>query len=154
MSYRWCVNLATNRAEVNDPEAARLVLEEYQSTLPLVVGVEGNDRVLTLEPHDPVNTFWPSAVEVADLRALGDDVDGETWPEDRAEVEELHETRGQDGLTAMLLKLAPYLTSPFTVQASECSNEGDFSGATEWTVRPGATEVEVKAIMPLADEPG
>jgi hypothetical protein len=45
--------------------------------------------------------------------------------------------------------LAPHLDSPLIVQAAAFSSGGRFARAKEWTVRPGATEVEAKEIQAI-----
>lgn len=69
------------------------------------------------------------------------------------EAEEMpHEARGQQGLADLLLALAPHLKSPLVLQAASFSSAGGFGEATEWTVRPGTTEVEVKEIVGMDEE--
>ena len=46
------------------------------------------------------------------------------------------------------------MKSALIIQAARFSSHGEFDRAVEWTVQPGATDVEVKEIvgMPKADE--
>jgi len=86
---------------------------------------------------------WPSAVQADQLPAGADDEE---------QSDELHKELGQQGLTDLLLALAPYLKTPLIIQAASFASNGEFYDAKEWTVRPGATEVEVKEIVGMDDE--
>ena len=139
-------HVALNRVTVKRPAAVRDLLEQYE-TRPLleVMGGDADTGLLVLAADDDDgNNRWPSAVRVEDLPAEDDDASAGDCDE---AVEELHEADGERGLTELLLALAPFLTSPLTLQAADYSADGCFAAAKEWTVRPGATAVECREVV-------
>jgi hypothetical protein len=65
-------------------------------------------------------------------------------------VETILEKHGDSEFIELLGELAPYLTTPFTIQALNFE-QGEFPiGAREWHVEPGSTKVEVKAFKDSA----
>jgi hypothetical protein len=141
-----------NRPTVNTPEAVQEILEQYdlQLELQVVTGSEAGTGVLAFE--EDAYAGWPSAVRVDELPDVsGEDKDerDDEWYE---ACHKLHVERGQQGLTDMLLALAPHLSSPLVVQVATFDPAGSFGAAKEWTVRPGATEVEVKEIVGMDDK--
>jgi hypothetical protein len=114
-----------NPVKVHNVTAVDQIRRQSDSYFPLRVVPEGNDGAGTLV------TF------------ANEYVDETLWPSARSS---LHEEPGYEEFTDLLLELAPYLEWPLTVQVAEFSSDGEFDAAKEWTVRPGATEVEVKEI--------
>jgi hypothetical protein len=65
-------------------------------------------------------------------------------------VQPILEKYGDSEFIELLGELAPYLTTPFTIQAINFV-QGEFPiGAREWHVEPGGTKVEVKAFKDSA----
>jgi hypothetical protein len=154
----YVVRVGMNRPTVHAPESVQGILEQYdvRPELQVVTGDKAGTGVLAFKENKPDWVDWPSAVRGDELPYLEDeavykDEDDEqrAWNE---AYELLHEERGQEGLTNLLLELAPYLGSPLVIQAATWGSYGDFSKAREWTVQPGAKEIEVKEIVGMDDE--
>jgi len=108
-------------------------------------GAKVGTSVLALEEYDD-EAWGPSAVRADELPSGADEDEL-----DEAE-EKLHEERGQKGLNDLLLALAPYLNSPLVITEANFSSVGEFFLAMEWTIRPGATEVEIKKIAGMNED--
>jgi len=145
MSVRYYIHVGMNRPTVNMPEAVQGILEQYdvRPALQVVPANEAGTGVLDFREYVDMLVKWPSAVQADQLPAGADD-------EEQSDA--LHKERGQQGLNDLLLALAPYLKTPLIIQAATFSSGGEFDAAEEWTVRPGATEVEVKEIAGMDDE--
>jgi hypothetical protein len=153
MGGHYFVHVACNSAPVNNVEATRRNLEEFDIELDLEVietGSGGEGKIL-VRPYQWDAEYWPTAVKMIDIPDGPDAVnDDEDEYEKKSELrDQLHQERGAQGFIDLLLSIAPYLVSPLIIQAASFTNAGEFYGAAEWTVRPGATEVEIKEIDAL-----
>ena len=151
MSVRYYIHVGMNRPTVNTPEAVQGILEQYdvRPELQVVPANEADRGVLAFLDDENMLVDWPSAVPADPLPSEADyESDEERWEAE----DELHKERGQQGLTDLLLALAPYLKTPLIIQAASFASNGEFYDAKEWTVQPGATEVEVKEIVGMDDE--
>jgi hypothetical protein len=110
------IRVGMNRPTVNTPEAVQGILRRYdlQPELQVVTGSETGTDVLAFQEQEHSWVEWPSAVRVAEL-PVGSDVDEDEGSE---AYDKRHEERGQQGLTDMLLALAPYLHSPLVIQVA------------------------------------
>jgi len=137
-----------NRPTVNNPEAVHRILEQFhvRPELQVASGDEAGKSELTFVSHKEMEVEWPCAIRANELPV---EPDSDEWDE---AVEYLCEQCGQQGFADLLLALAPYLNSPLVLQAASFSSAGEFYRAKEWTVRPGATEVEVKEIEGMDHE--
>src|SRR5262245_59020039 len=145
------IRVGMNRPTVNTPEAVQGILEQYdvRPELQVVPANEAGTGVLAFLEDENMLVDWPSAVRGADLPADADyGSDEERWEAE----DEWHKERGQQGHADLLLALAPYLKTPLIIQAASFASNGEFYDAKEWTVQPGATEVEVKEIVGMDDE--
>ncbi len=150
------LRVAMNRPTVNAPEAVQGVLEQYdvRPGLQVVTEDEAGTGVLTFVERDDMPDLGPSAVPADELPAVADDE--ELSDADYGQLldaeNKLHEERGEQGLTDLLLSLAAYLNSQLVIQVATWESDGSFFTAKEWTVRPGAEEVEVKEIKGMDGE--
>ena len=145
MSVRYYIHVGMNRPTVNTPEAVQGILQHYdvRPALQVVTGNEAGTGVLAFLEDENMLVEGPSAVQASQLPAGADDEE---------QSDELHKELGQQGHADLLLALAPYLKTPLIIQAASFASNGEFYDAKEWTVRPGATEVEVKEIVGMDDE--
>jgi hypothetical protein len=146
-------HVAMNRVTVKKPAAVRDILEEYDTRPALdVVGGDLETGQLVLETEVcPSDNDWPSAVREDELPPFvdGNDEEFDDWYE---AASELHHAKGEQCLSELLLKLAPYLIDPLTLQAANFSSAGEFLTAKEWLVQPGATAVECREIEGFDNE--
>jgi hypothetical protein len=163
-------NIATLSDESAATEASKIRTIRPE---PKILSHGESGGTISLVRVRPDEAYWPSALMEDDLPEMPEpavssvendeaEVD-EELAEDLATdkaldealdlwnewVDELHESKGQQGFIEWLLTIAPYLSTPFIIQAASFDSSGDFYFATEWTVRPAATEVEVKKIEML-----
>jgi hypothetical protein len=146
---KFGMRVGMNRPTVNNPEVVRDILEQYvvRPELRVVTGSEAGTGVLAFAQDF---ADLPSAFRYADWPpGPGIDEDEEAWFE---AYEKLHEELGEQGLTDLLLALAPHLTTPLVLQVAFWESDGTYFAATDWAVRPGATEVEVEDIRAMDDE--
>ena len=145
------IRVGMNRPTVKSPEAVRGILERYdvRPELQVVAGSGAGTGALAFVKYEDMLVRWPSAVPADEMPAWDDnEPDDVQW---EAEYE-VHDERGEQGLTDLLLALAPYLTSALVLQAAFWESDGSYFTAREWTVKPGGTEVEVKDIGAMEDE--
>lgn len=144
------IQVGINRPTINMPEAVQGILGQYdvRPYFQVVTEKEVAMNVLTFWESELLCAEWPSAVHVYEFPTeIYDPEESEEEYEKQLEVvDNLHEERGQQGLTDLLLALAPYLNTSLTIQAVILDSDGTFVTAKEWTVRPGATEIQVKEI--------
>lgn len=140
-------HVTMNRPTIHSPEVVHDILLQFDLLLELQV-VNGNDgkSELAFVTSEHMGVDWPSAVQVEDLP---DTTNDDEWFDAAAKV---HDEQGQQGLVQLLLALSPYLNETLTLQAAIFWADGYFDKAKEWTIRPGATEVEVKEIVAMDDE--
>jgi hypothetical protein len=149
MGIEGFVHVAMNRVRVKAPEEVHGILRQFdiRPTIDLVEVSDGETGTLVLQWESIFDNPWPSAVRMAELPpddACPDDDDAAEAAFDA--YFELHDAKGDQGVIELLLKLAPFLAGPLTLQAAEFSSDGWFGGAQEWTIRPDATAVECHEI--------
>ncbi len=132
--------VASNRAEVEDPEAVERLLSSHAVTFDAVlrggdygaflsIRGEGEPAAVNLDKHN-----LREAVRASD-----------------AVIDAYLESVGEEGFVELLRDLAPHLMDPLTVQHFR---EDDFAPpeTRQWHVRPGATEIEVTTLKQPPDD--
>jgi len=134
----------STKATVNNVPAVQNILNNYWHHFHTTVVPDGGGRTgtLALSGYDalplalPVS-LWP---------------DPEEYPNDHAWENIMEfglQEIGDVGFVAMLERIAPYLETPLTVVWHR-KVEGQFGLAGQWTVYPGAPNVQVQEVFPLA----
>ncbi len=136
-------NVTSNTAKVSDLDAVYAVLREYETDCDILSRRDEDGRGGVIRIHG--EETWPRAVKRDELPPPNDTNDG-----DDAWLEVMFD-KGDQGFLDLLLALAPHLTVPLVVQAVMLDGV-DFLGAKEWILRPGAKEVETKAIDTISDD--
>lgn len=120
---------ACNGPRVNDPEAAKKVLDRYlwESDVAAAIKNAGPDGHSYLELY---GYDWPDAWKIPD-------------GVDRSKFEPDYDADPNDGFEEFLKELAPFLAEPLTVQAVGSEKCRFPLAACEWHIPPGAATVEV-----------
>lgn len=134
-------NVTSNTAMVSDLDAVHAVLSKYEIDGDIHSRREkgGRGGMIRIRGEET----WPRAVKRDELPPPND-TDDDGWLDVMFE-------KGDQGFLDLLLALAPYLTTPLVVQSVTIDRQYFFN-AQEWIIRPGATEVETKAIEILSDD--
>ena|ERR1700677_455487 len=137
-----CDRTTSNTEKVDDLDAVQAILGEYE--------IDG-DILLRPDEDGPggmirirAKNTWPKAVMYDECPSP----DGDDGDDDESWV--LFE-EGDEGFLDLLGDLGPHLETPLEVQAVMIDGY-EFVAAKEWTVRPGAKEIETKTIDKLSDD--
>lgn len=152
----------SNRARVSDAEAVWGICKRYYFSGPYSVEIKEDENTgQCFISLDTDGEFYVAvdaecgecvgAVLYADVGVDFDD-DHEMTDQELDMLDEAVSNGGEAGFLKLLLELAPYLETPFTVHTVG----GDIFWfplyAQEWHIRPGATEVEINGFQHRGDD--
>jgi hypothetical protein len=134
----------SNRVRVTDRLAVRKILQDYATSIDLILRRIDNSSAGILRVK---GGSWPKAGRTDSLPRGEQD--------EALVIESLQE--GEEGFMDLLLRLAPYLEEPLRVRAFELNRElaveldSDSMAAGEWLINPGGKKVQSTRISVVLD---